>query len=115
VSLVNQKIVPSLSLELSAKFLRGLGDPNRLRILELLVEKERNVNQLVELLRAPQGRVSNHLACLRWCGYVSTKRKGKYIYYQVTDARVSQIIKLVKQIMADNKEHIEACQRITQV
>lgn len=112
MSLAKEKTEQALSAELSAKFLRGLGDPNRLKILELLVEKERNVNELVDILKAPQGRVSNHLACLRWCGYVSTERKGKYIYYKVTDKRVRQIIELAKQIMADNAEHIEACQRI---
>lgn len=112
MSVVKQELEQSLSIDLSAKFLRGLGDSNRLRILELLIEKERNVNELVKILKAPQGRVSNHLACLRWCGYVSTERKGKYIYYKVTDNRVRQIIELAKQIMADNSEHIEACQRI---
>src|SRR3970040_2025192 len=61
-------------LQLEAKFFRGLGDPTRLKILELLLERERTVTQLIEALGVPQGRVSSHLACLTWCGYVTPSR-----------------------------------------
>jgi len=37
-------------LQLTAKFFRGLGDPTRLKILELLLQRERNVTELVDLL-----------------------------------------------------------------
>ncbi len=63
--------------ELTAKFFRGLGDPTRIKILQHLLEGEKNVTQLVELLGLSQGRVSSHLACLRWCGYVHSYREGK--------------------------------------
>ena len=41
-------------LQLGAKFFRGLGDPTRLKILELLLQRERTVTQLVEILGIPQ-------------------------------------------------------------
>ncbi|MEE9220340.1 MAG: ArsR family transcriptional regulator, partial [candidate division NC10 bacterium] len=44
-------------LQLTAKFFRGLGDPTRLKILDLLLERERHVTELVDLLQVPQGRV----------------------------------------------------------
>lgn len=100
------------NIELTAKLFRGLGDPNRLQILEYLVEKERNVGELVDLLGAPQGRVSNHLACLRWCGFVTTKRNGRFLYYRLADERVKELVKLAKEFMADNAEHIYACTRM---
>lgn len=43
-------------LELSAKFFRGLGDPTRLKILELLLEGEKSVTDLVQRLKVQQGR-----------------------------------------------------------
>ncbi len=101
-----------VQVELTAKFFRGLGDPNRLQILEYLLEKERSVGELVKLLEAPQGRVSNHLACLRWCGFVTTERRGRYLFYQIADDRVPRIIEIAKEMMADNAEHIYACMRI---
>lgn len=107
------KNITDVQVELTAKLFRGLGDPNRLQILEYLVEKERNVGELVALLGAPQGRVSNHLACLRWCGFVTTKRNGRFLYYTIADERVKKLIELAKTMMADNAEHIYSCTRIT--
>src|SRR5207245_4457556 len=61
--------------DLVAKYFRGLGDPTRVRILELLRDEgELSVGELVERLGQPQPKVSNHLACLRWCGHGSHRR-----------------------------------------
>ena len=53
-------------LELSAQFFLGLGDPIRLKILEILLKGEKSVSDLVHFLGIQQGRWSNHLACLKW-------------------------------------------------
>ena len=99
-------------LQLTAKFFRGLGDPTRLKILELLLQRERNVTELVNLLKVPQGRLSNHLACLSWCGYVTTRRQGRNRYYRVADKRVRKILELARDMVAVNAEHIWACTRL---
>ena len=99
---------------LLAKFARGLGDPTRLRILRLLLEKPRSVNEIIGFLSAPQSRVSNHLACLKWCGYVATERQGRTITYRVIDARVRTVIELILDIVADNSDHIASCARIAE-
>ncbi|MBI4278921.1 MAG: winged helix-turn-helix transcriptional regulator [Armatimonadetes bacterium] len=103
---------PGLFTELMAKFYRGLGDPTRLRILDHLVQKERTVSELVEILGSPQGRISSHLACLRWCGFVTSRQSGHYVYYRVTDPRVRQLLALGKEMVTANAEHIFACTRI---
>jgi len=99
-------------LTLASKAFRGFADPTRLKILHYLIEKERSVSELVDLLGAPQGRVSNHLACLRWCNFVSTNRRGKYIYYQLTDQRIKNILKLAYEFIDDNAKHIYSCTRM---
>lgn len=101
-----------LRVELEAKFFRGLGHPMRLRILEYLLEEDRNVGELVDLLGSPQGRVSSHLACLRWCGYVSSYREGLNVYYHIADSRVRQLLELARSIIADNAEAIWSCTRV---
>ena len=101
-------------LELSSKFFRGLGDPTRLKILELLLEGEKSVTDLVQCLRIQQGRVSNHLACLKWCGYVTTASKGRYTLYRIADQRVKRILLLARQMVAKNTEHLWACTRIAE-
>jgi DNA-binding transcriptional ArsR family regulator len=48
--------------ELVAKYFRALGEPTRLRILELLAEEDLSVGEIVERLGLPQPKVSNHLS-----------------------------------------------------
>jgi DNA-binding transcriptional ArsR family regulator len=107
--------LPSAPLEtdLVAKYFRGLGDPIRLRILELLQrEVELSVGALVERLGLPQPQVSNHLACLRWCGFVEARREGRTVFNRIADARVEAMLELGQSLLADNAEHVAACCRI---
>ncbi|MEW6583280.1 MAG: metalloregulator ArsR/SmtB family transcription factor [Actinomycetota bacterium] len=99
--------------DLLAKYFRGLGDPTRVRILELLEARgEMSVGELVEGVGEPQPKVSNHLACLRWCGFVVGDRHGRSIRYRIADPRVSQLVTLGRGLLADNAEHVAACRRI---
>ena len=104
-----------LETDLVAKYFRGLGDPIRLRILELLQrEGELSVGALVERLRLPQPQVSNHLACLRWCGFVEARREGRTVFNRIADDRVETMLELAQSLLADNAEHVAACCRIEQ-
>src|SRR5438067_12107629 len=98
--------------DLVAKYFRGLGDPTRLRMLELLAEEELSVGELVDRVGRPQPRVSEHLACLRWCGFVTTRREHRTIYYRAADERVMSMIALARALLGDNAEHVAACRRI---
>ena len=102
-----------LETDLVAKYFRGLGDPIRLRILELLQsEEELSVGELVHRLALPQPQVSNHLACLRWCGFLEARREGRTVYNRIADARVTAMLELAQSLLADNAEHVAACCRI---
>jgi DNA-binding transcriptional ArsR family regulator len=99
--------------EITAKFFHGLSDLTRLRIVELLLDEgEQNVSDLVAALGQSQGRISNHLACLRWCGYVDSRREGKYVYYRVSDPRVRDLLDLARTVIADNAASILSCTRM---
>lgn len=99
-------------LELVGKYFRALGDPTRLRILELLDAGEASVGELVERLGLPQPQVSKHLACLRWCGFVLTRREHRTVYYSVADSRVSEVLAIGRELLADNAEHVAACRTV---
>ncbi|MGD9734056.1 MAG: ArsR/SmtB family transcription factor [Solirubrobacterales bacterium] len=101
-----------LEAEILAKYFRGLGDRTRLRILEALADGERSVGELVELIGAPQPKVSSHLACLRWCGFVASRREFRNVHYRIADERVEAMIALARSLLADNAEHVAACRRI---
>jgi ArsR family transcriptional regulator, cadmium/lead-responsive transcriptional repressor len=101
-----------LAVDIVAKYFRGFGDPTRLRILEALTDGERSVGELVELIDAPQPKVSAHLACLRWCGFVETRRDFRTVYYRIADKRVLKMLELAHALLADNAEHVAACRQI---
>ncbi len=97
-------------VKLLAKLLDGFANPIRLSALLLLSRSgEMSVSELVEAIGAPQSRVSTHLQCLAWCGYVHARREGGSSFYSIADERVLGILKLGEGILEDNLEHVEAC------
>ena len=98
--------------ELYARFFRVLSDSTRVRLLHLLLEAPeagRTVGELVAAIGAPQGRISTHLGCLRWCGLVQPYREGKYVYYRITDPRVREILVLGGAVMRDHAAEVASC------
>ncbi len=100
---------PSAEVELLARVFAGVSDPTRLQILLLLLERERNVSELVELVGASQGRVSVHLQCLRYCGFVVSERRGKFVYYRARDGRVRELVRLAQELVVLHGAHLAAC------
>jgi DNA-binding transcriptional ArsR family regulator len=95
--------------EVLASFFQGLADPTRVRILELLAERSRTVTELQAELGVAQGRVSSHLACLRWCGYVLALADGRYNHYQLVDGRVREILADAESIVRENADRLNSC------
>lgn len=110
---LTQSNTPSVApndVELLARVFAGVSDPTRLQILLLLLERERNVSELVSFVGASQGRVSMHLQCLRWCGFVSSERRGKFVYYRVRDPCVRQLVKLAQDLVVLHGEQLATCE-----
>ena len=95
---------------LLARFFNGFANSTRLSILLLLARQgETKVGELVRELEAPQPRVSDHLRCLAWCGYVKVRREGRNAYYSIADDRVLEMLRLGEAMLQNNLEHVEAC------
>jgi ArsR family transcriptional regulator, cadmium/lead-responsive transcriptional repressor len=95
---------------LLAKFFNGFANSTRLSILLLLAQQgEMKVGELVSELGAPQPRVSDHLRCLAWCGYVQVRRVGRNAYYSVSDERVLEVLKLGEALLRDNLDRVGSC------
>jgi ArsR family transcriptional regulator, arsenate/arsenite/antimonite-responsive transcriptional repressor len=62
---------------------RAVADPTRLRLLNLIADREICVCYLVEILRMSQPKVSRHLAYLRRAGIVASRREGKWMHYRL--------------------------------
>jgi ubiquinone/menaquinone biosynthesis C-methylase UbiE/DNA-binding transcriptional ArsR family regulator len=74
---VNQHMFSTL------KSLRALSDPTRLRIVALLEKDELSVNELQEITRMGQSRISTHLGLLQDSGLVQSRREGKRTFYRL--------------------------------
>ena len=95
--------------DLVAIYFRALGDPTRLRILKLLREQgELSVGELAARLEIAQPKVSNHLAGLRWCGFVEARREHRTVYNRIADERVAEIADLAYALLEDQRKAAQA-------
>lgn len=98
-----------------ADFWQALSHPIRLRVLVTLrQEGELNVGQLVDRLGIGQGHLSNHLACLKTCGLVTTEAHGRYVYYRIADDRVPAMLALGEAVFQDHWAGVATCAVVSQ-
>ena len=76
------------ALQASTDKFKAFADPTRLRILNLLAVQELCVCHLVEILDAPQPKISRHLAMLRRAGLVTARSEGPWRHYALPAERV---------------------------
>jgi DNA-binding transcriptional ArsR family regulator len=107
--------VLSTGVSVTSRFFSGLADPTRLAIVELLLERPRAVGEIVAALGLRQNRVSNALACLKWCGYVEGRRDGRQVWYSITDPRVRTLVGLAHTIVADHAAALASCTRLPEM
>lgn len=89
------------SLSKVAFLAKSLGDENRLRILLCLNNGKRSVSQIVEELNLSQPLISHHLKELRRSLLVTVERRGPFIYYEMSDQRVIDILKDLEGLATD--------------
>jgi ArsR family transcriptional regulator len=71
-----------------AELFRAFSDTSRVRIMSVLVEGERNVGALAQLVGISESAVSHHLRSLRQMKLVQARREGKEVYYRVDDEHI---------------------------
>ncbi|HEY0187819.1 MAG TPA: metalloregulator ArsR/SmtB family transcription factor [Cellulomonas sp.] len=85
----------------SAALFRALGEPARLTLLRHLFTGEHQVRELTEHLGLAQSTVSNHLACLRDCGLVTVRQRGRSSIYAIADpGRLATLIAAAEDLLA---------------
>ncbi len=78
--------------QLKADFLKALGQPTRLKILEALAEGERCVCEIYPAIQEEQSNISKHLGFLRSQGIVLAERRGMRVFYRLVDARIVELL-----------------------
>jgi DNA-binding transcriptional ArsR family regulator len=77
---------------LKAELLKALGQPTRLKILELLADGERCVCEIFPAIREEQSNISKHLGFLRNQGIVVADRRGMRVFYRLADKRIVKLL-----------------------
>jgi len=86
---------------------QALADRTRLRLLHLMAEQEVCVCYFVQVIDAPQPKISRHLAYLRRAGLVAARREGKWMHYRLaglTDMRAASILKATLESLGQEKD-----------
>lgn len=96
---------------LKAKMFRGLADPSRLLIVDVLRSGEKTVSQVVEETGLTQPNASAHLACLQDCGLVVRRQDGRFAYYTLADARMETVLEAVEGMLSLVAEQVYRCTR----
>lgn len=92
-------------MELVARRFRTLGEPYRLRLLQMLESGEMSVGDLVSGLDGNQSNVSKHLQILHEAGLVGRRREGTTVLYSISDPMVFKLCDLVCRSEADKLKH----------
>jgi DNA-binding transcriptional ArsR family regulator len=103
VSVKTQKNQADLfqSLGIAAFVGKSLSDENRLRILLSLCNGKKTVSTIVEEMNLSQPLVSHHLKELRRCLLVNVERRGLFVYYEIADERIIDIVRQLARLATD--------------
>ncbi|MPZ85316.1 MAG: metalloregulator ArsR/SmtB family transcription factor [Actinophytocola sp.] len=85
--------------ELKAEFFRTLGHPARIRVLELLSEREHAVSELVSDVGIEPANMSQHMAVLRRAGLVTARKDGSAVHYSLTSPHVAELLAVARLIL----------------
>ena len=83
-----------------ARIFKAMSDENRLRIIDLLKEKERTATDLLNVMDFGQSTLSHHMKILMNAGVVSAKRQGKWVVYSVDPAAMDRMQEWIKKYLA---------------
>lgn len=95
--------------EKAADLLKAMANPQRLRVLCLLLEGERSVGQINEQVELSQSALSQHLAVLRDQQLVTTRRQAQTVFYAVAPGPVHDIIQTLHSIYCAQPDAARIC------
>ncbi|QDU98896.1 ArsR/SmtB family transcription factor [Lignipirellula cremea] len=80
----------------AAECLKTLAHPVRLRFVQLLLHGRYTVGELAEDCGVPDNVASEHLRLMQRCGFFTSEREGRRVYYQVAEAHLADLMKCVE-------------------
>ncbi|MFJ9539211.1 ArsR/SmtB family transcription factor [Streptomyces sp. NPDC101225] len=85
--------------QLKAEFFKTLGHPARIRVLELLSEREHAVAEMLPEVGIEPAHLSQQLAVLRRANLVKTRKEGSTVYYSLISPQVAELLRVARTIL----------------
>ena len=85
--------------ELKAEFFKTLGHPARIRVLELLSERDYAVAEMLPHVGIEPAHLSQQLAVLRRANLVISRKEGSTVYYSLTSPQVAELLAVARRIL----------------
>ncbi|MDG9694873.1 metalloregulator ArsR/SmtB family transcription factor [Streptomyces sp. DH17] len=86
--------------QLKAEFFKTLGHPARIRVLELLSEREHAVAEMLPKVGIEPAHLSQQLAVLRRANLVVSRKEGPAVYYALTSPQVAELLRVARTILS---------------
>lgn len=86
--------------QLKAEFFKTLGHPARIRVLELLSEREHAVAEMLPEVGIEPADLSQQLAVLRRANLVVSRKEGSNVYYSLTSPQIAELLKVARGILS---------------
>jgi len=80
----------------AAECLRVLAHPHRLRMIQMLLQGDHTVTELAEACVLPTAMASEHLRLMQRCGFLSSVKDGRKVYYHVVEPHLKHILKCIE-------------------
>jgi DNA-binding transcriptional ArsR family regulator len=84
------------SLEQAAECLKTLAHPHRLRMVQMLLRGRYTVGELAEACDIPSHMASEHLRLMQRCGFLSSKKDGRNVYYQIVELHLANLMACIE-------------------
>ena len=97
--------------EMHAGVCKSMASPTRLKIMNLLREGEKSVEELKKQLELPKANLSQHLGILRQRGIISSRRAGLNIYYKVTNPKMIKACDILREVLFELMQESEKLAR----
>jgi ArsR family transcriptional regulator len=86
--------------QLKADFFKTLGHPVRIRVLELLSQREHAVAELLPEIGIEAAHLSQQLAVLRRANLVATRKEGSTVFYRLTSHQIADLLTAARVILS---------------
>lgn len=96
------KLIDHEMLEKAAECLKVMAHPTRLKIVDVLMQGQFAVHEIAEITKTTPNQTCEHLRLLKGHGFLSSERRSRTVYYQITSPQLPGLLNCIKKSCCTN-------------